>query len=67
MVMSIPSPCVMSEIENSDFPLGVWEIQKAGGSRLTESVSQNGRMPKKEMKHVPSGWGVDENCLIPFL
>ena len=28
-----------------DFPLGVWKIQKEGGSRLTDSVSQNERIP----------------------
>ena len=33
----MPSDCVTSEVENPDFPLGVWKIQKAGGSRLIES------------------------------
>ena len=33
----MPSSCVTSEVENADFPLGVWKIQKAGGSRLMES------------------------------
>ena len=41
----MPSSCITSKIENPDFPLRVWKIQKEGGSRLTESVSQDERMP----------------------
>ena len=37
--------CITSKIENPDFPLRAWKIQKEGGSRLTESVSQDERMP----------------------
>ena len=40
-----PSSCITGKIENPDFPLRVWKIQKEGGSRLTESVSQDKRMP----------------------
>ena len=40
-----PSSCITGKIENPDFPLRVWKIQKEGGSRLTESVSQDERMP----------------------
>ena len=41
----MPSSCITSKIENPDSPLRVWKIQKEGGSRLTESVSQDERMP----------------------
>ena len=57
----------MSKVENSDFPLGVWKIQKGGSNRLIESVSQDDRMPWKEMKLVSFSWGADENHFIPFL
>ena len=52
----LPSACVMRQRENSYFPgsPGVWKIQKEGGSRLKESMSQDERMPQREMQLVAS-------------
>ena len=63
----MPSSCITSKIETPDFPLRVWKIQKEGGSRLTESVSQDERMPRREMKCVPSSWGEMRTQLHPSL